>query len=185
MWTFSVSSFTSVIFIVTIRLMVTSRYFTWINLVCIFLLSLGIYFVYIWGSNYTGFSATYQSIQMIFASPQYYLSVLLCVFFCYAIDLLVSSWRFEIGTNPTDFLRRLIHYERSINDAGKEELFDKICQKVRTKYISTDFEREEKLEEKRDLRTNKYGVTLEKVKGGSSVKQIRAPRNEIELEFMQ
>ena len=62
MWAFSVSSFTAVIFIVTFRLMITSRYFTWLNLVCIFFLSLGIYFVYVWGSNYTGFSATYQSI---------------------------------------------------------------------------------------------------------------------------
>jgi len=66
MWAFSVSSFTAVIFIVTLRLMLTSRYFTWLNLFCIFFMSLGIYFVYVWASNYTGFSATYQSIQMIF-----------------------------------------------------------------------------------------------------------------------
>ena len=59
MWAFSVSSFTAVIFIVTFRLMLTSRYFTWLNLFCIFFMSLGIYFVYVWASNYTGFSATY------------------------------------------------------------------------------------------------------------------------------
>lgn len=59
MWAFSVSSFTSVIFIVTFRLMMTSRYFTWLNLFCITFLSLGVYFLYVWASNYTGFSATY------------------------------------------------------------------------------------------------------------------------------
>lgn len=47
-----------------------------------------------------------------------------------------------------------------------------------------DFEREEKLEEKRDLRTNKYGnVTDNKNKDISGPKKVRAPRNEIELEF--
>jgi hypothetical protein len=56
MWSFSVSSFTAVIFIVTFRLMLTSRYFTWLNLFCIFFMSLGVYFIYVWGSNYTGFS---------------------------------------------------------------------------------------------------------------------------------
>jgi len=62
MWAFSISSFTAVIFIVTFRLMITSRYFTWINLFCIFFLSLGIYFTYVWASNYTGFSQTFHSI---------------------------------------------------------------------------------------------------------------------------
>jgi hypothetical protein len=32
------------------------------------------------------------------------------------IDLFVGAWRFEIGTNPTDFLRRLIKYDK---DMGK------------------------------------------------------------------
>ena len=69
MWSFSVTSFTAVILVVTFKLMLWERYFTWINLFSIFVLSLMIYFLYIWASNYTGFSSTYLSMEMIFASP--------------------------------------------------------------------------------------------------------------------
>lgn len=130
MWAFSVSSFTAVIFIVTFRLMLTSRYFTWLNLFCIFFMSLGIYFVYVWASNYTGFSATYQSIQMIFQSPHYYLSVFVCVKLCYLIDLLVEAWRFEINTTPTDYLRRIIKFGKNM-DAEKEHQFETIYQQIK------------------------------------------------------
>lgn len=157
MWAFSISSFTAVIFIVTFRLMLTSRYFTWINLFCIFFLSLGVYFTYVWGSNYTGFSQTYQSIQMIFSSAHYYLTVFVCVMFCYLIDLLVEAWRFEISTNPTDFLRKVIKYDKDVTDGDRMRQFEAIFQGIRRRYMGVDFEREEKLEEKRDLRTNKYG----------------------------
>jgi len=125
MWSFSVCSFTAVIFIVTFRLMITSRYFTWLNLFCIFFLSLGIYFAYVWGSNFTTFSETYNSIPMIFSSPHYYLTVLVCVAFCYLFDLIIQAWRFEINTNPSDYLRKLIAYSYNIDeDVKKQELFD-------------------------------------------------------------
>jgi len=51
---------------------------------------------------------------MIFSSPHYYLTVFVCVMFCYLIDLLVEAWRFEIGTNPTDYLRKIIKYDKDI-----------------------------------------------------------------------
>ena len=160
MWTFSVSSFTSVIFIVTLRLMITARYFTWLNLFCIFVMSWGIYFMYVWISNYVGFSGTYQSIPMIFSSPNYYLSVFVCVMFCYLIDLMVQAWRFEINTNAGDYLRRLIAYSRNIKDNDERlQQFDMIYNEVKKRNIQLDFDREEKLEEKRDLKTNKYGTT--------------------------
>jgi hypothetical protein len=55
--------------------------------------------------------------------------------------------------------------------------------KIKVKGIGQDFEREEKLEEKRDLRTNKYTQPAEKKTSKDGPKKARAPRNEIELEF--
>ena len=160
MWSFSVTSFTSVILIVTARIMVTSRYLTWINLVCIIFLSLGVYFCYIWATNYTGFSDTYASMVVIFTSSHYYLTVTLCVGLCYFVDLFMEAWKFEIRTNPTDFLRKIIHYNQNIEKHDRIEKFNEIYYKIKTHYIQVDFQREEKLEEKRDHRTNKYGVKL-------------------------
>lgn len=70
--------------------------------------------------------------------------------------------------------------------SADEELFGRVFERVRRKYIQNDFDREEKLEEKRDLRTNKYGVPIEKEnRKPGQVQQRRAPRNEIELEFLK
>lgn len=185
MWAFSVSSFTSVIFIVTIRLMMTSRYFTWLNLFCIFFLSLGIYFLYVWASNYTGFSATYLSIPMIFSSPHYYLTVFLCVMFCFLLDLMIMGWRFEINSGPQDYLRKLISFNKSIEDEpARMTYFNTLFDIIRKKYINVDFEREERLEEKRDLRTNKYNIESDDKKGKPvGVPKQREARNMIEIEF--
>jgi hypothetical protein len=103
--------------------------------------------------------------------------------FCYLIDLLVEAWRFEIKTTPTNFLRRLIKFEKAM-DKEKQIEFEMIFGKIKVKGIGQDFEREEKLEEKRDLRTNKYTQPAEKkTSKDTGPKKARAPRNEIELEF--
>ncbi len=105
--------------------------------------------------------------------------------FCYLLDLFVAAWRFEISTNATDYLRKLVSYNKEI-DETKLQQFEQIYSLVRKRNLQLDFEREEKLEEKRDLKTNKYG-TVEVVpkNRAPAVKQKRKPRNEIELEFFQ
>ncbi|CDW77273.1 phospholipid-translocating p-type flippase family [Stylonychia lemnae] len=174
--------FTSLpLMIVTFRLMTTSRYFTWINLVSIYILSLGVYVAYMWGSNYTGFSNTYLSMVTIFQSPHYYLTVFLCVGFCYLTDLFIEAWKFEITTNPTDFLRKIISNGKDIDKHLDE--FNRIYLGIKTQYVDKDIEREGKIEERRDLRVNKYGPNKFKdFKKKEVKKQIK---NEIELEFIE
>jgi len=60
---------------------------------------------------------------MIFSSPHFYLTGFVCVMFCYLIDLLVEAWRFEIGTNPTDYLRKLIKYDKDITQGDRVREF--------------------------------------------------------------
>ena len=67
------------------------------------------------------------------------------------------AWRFEVNTNPTDYLRKLISMGRNIDEADREKLFNIIFDRIRRDGIKLDMEREEILEEKRDLRTNFYG----------------------------
>jgi len=161
--------------------MVTSRYLTWINLFSIFILSLGVYIAYMWGSNYTGFSNTYMSMETIFSSPHYYLTVILCVSFCYILDLFFEAWKFEINTNPTDYLRKVISSGRDIDK--KIEKFENIYLGIKSKYIDKDIEREVKIEERRDLRVNKYGPN--KFKDIKKKEQKRQIKSEIELEFLE
>jgi hypothetical protein len=63
---------------------------------------------------------------MIFSSPHYYLTVFVCVMFSYLIDLLVEAWRFEISTNPTDFLRKIIKYDKDVTNGERMKQFEAI-----------------------------------------------------------
>ena len=91
--------------------MVNERYFTWVNLVSIFL-SLGVYFAYVWISNYLTFSMTYMAIPTTFSTGIFYLTILICATFCYVIDIFISSFTFEILRGPVDFLRKVLSKKR-------------------------------------------------------------------------
>lgn len=150
------------------------------NLVSVFILSIGLYFVYVWVTNYISISNTYASVPSIFASPLFYLTVVVCSMFCYVIDLFIEGWKFEFRTNPTDFLRKVIHRGKDIQKYLQE--FTRLYIGIKAKYVDVDIEREVKIEEKRDLRVNKYGPNKFKdIKKKEHKKQIK---NEIELEFL-
>ena len=124
----------------------------------------------------------------IFGSAHYYLTVLLCVMGCYIVDLYIEAWRFEIKTNPTSYLRKIISYRKKIDSDPKiMEEFENIYKLVKIEGIEEDFKREEYLEEKRDQRMNKYGARSDG-KGLAYKTDVivkREPRNEIELEFLE
>ena len=90
------------------KLMVQMRYFTGYNFLAIFILSMGIYYAFVWACNYLPLSNTYGTILEMHLSPLYYLTIGLCVMLCFAIDLFYRSFYFNILTTPSDFLRLVV-----------------------------------------------------------------------------
>lgn len=108
LWAMSTASFTAMMFIVTLKLMVFERYFAWPNLFSIIVLSLGIYFLYVFASNETDFSNTHASMGVIFSSSVFYFTVVFCVGLAHFIDYGKSAWITVFKTSPTDYLRLLV-----------------------------------------------------------------------------
>ena len=104
-WVFSVTSFTCVIGIVNMKLFTIHRFFTWINALSILLLSLGIYIVVQWLSNYIYPFVTIGSVLIEYQSASYYLSVTLCVLITFVTDHFIELWKFHISQNASDFCR--------------------------------------------------------------------------------
>ena len=148
-WTFSVCSFTSIIIIVTLKLMVYSRFYTFFNIFSIVILSVGVYFLCIWVTNYMIFSNTYLSMEFLWGSPVFYLTVFLLAFGCYVFDYFLSSYTFNIETSPPDFLR--IHRKSKGNAPNFKAEFEKISSDLKTYYLNRDIEREAVLESRREL----------------------------------
>ena len=103
--TFSITTFTSVIFVVTIKLCIYERLFNAFNFISISLLSILFYIAYVWASNYTGFAAEYLSVPVLFSSGDYYLVVFFITGFAFIPDVMAQAWRFNINKTPTDILR--------------------------------------------------------------------------------
>ena len=68
LWSFSVTVFTAVILIVTLKLVLYTRMLNWVSALSFTLLSLAPYFGYVWVTNYLEFSNTHLSIEVTFSS---------------------------------------------------------------------------------------------------------------------
>ena len=90
------------------KLMVQMRFFTKWNFLCIFVLSIGIYYAFMWACNYLTLSNTYGTILEMHHSPLYYLTIGICVMLCFGFDLFFRGLSFNITTNPSDFLRNVV-----------------------------------------------------------------------------
>jgi hypothetical protein len=84
------------------------RYFTRQNFVAILILSLGIYYAFVWACNWLSASWTYATIIEMHQSPYYYLTIGMCVAVCFMADLFIRSYEFNFQTSPADHLRALV-----------------------------------------------------------------------------
>lgn len=67
--------------------MVQMRHFTRANWVAILVLSIGIYYAFMWVCNYLEVSWTFATILEMHLSQLYYLTIGMCVMLCFAVDL--------------------------------------------------------------------------------------------------
>ena len=118
------------------------------NFVSYFVLSLDVYIVYMWVTNYMSFSKTYASIVPLHQSYLYYLTVLLCVGLCFFVDYFISAIQFNLFPTPSDFLRTVVKMGYRMED--NEDKFYSIFAKIKTHYVTKSIHREQKLEKRRE-----------------------------------
>jgi hypothetical protein len=75
--TFTLSVYTSVVFLVTAKLCFQVQYWTWLLVICIFITSLVPYIAFNYLTSLIETSSTYASFEQVFSSPIFYLVVLL------------------------------------------------------------------------------------------------------------
>eukprot|EP01022_Parablepharisma_sp_SALTPOND_P033355 TRINITY_DN88560_c0_g1_i1.p1 TRINITY_DN88560_c0_g1~~TRINITY_DN88560_c0_g1_i1.p1 ORF type:complete len:1431 (-),score=165.41 TRINITY_DN88560_c0_g1_i1:96-4388(-) len=105
MWVSSLVSFTAIIIIVNLKLYTIERFFNWVNIFSYLALSLGLYIAVQWISNYFNEFLVYNTIETLYESPLYYLTVLLCCALTFALDHFIEIWLFHVNMSPADFCR--------------------------------------------------------------------------------
>lgn len=89
--------------------MVQMRHFTLYNFIAIIILSVGIYYAFMWVCNYLPLSNTYVTIVEMHLSPIYYLTIGLCVVLSFCVDLFYRAVHFNMLKTPSDLLRQIVN----------------------------------------------------------------------------
>ena len=88
------------------------------NFISIMLLSVTIYYAFVWAGGSLSFSKTYATILEMHLSPLYYLTIGLCVGLCFTVDLFIRGVQFSILTSPSDLLREDVSLNRGVNTSS-------------------------------------------------------------------
>jgi phospholipid-translocating P-type ATPase (flippase) len=105
MWIVSIASFTSVVIIVNLKLFITTRYITWINAAGILPLSIGLYTMAAWISNYMELFETNDCITQISRTPIFHSSIIATVLITFTIDYFIALLSLYIQPNASNFCR--------------------------------------------------------------------------------
>jgi len=140
MWLWSITSFTSIIIIVNLKILITHRWLNIFNLLNIFVMSILLYYVYTWIANYIPFSRTYMTSEMLHSTPLFYLSVLFWVGIAFWIDYFVEAVKMHFLGRPTAFVRIEVN-ENGCLTPEKEEIFKRLCDKKDEQFMKKDLSR--------------------------------------------
>lgn len=106
LWAFSITIFTSLMFVVHNKLMIHQKKYDWLVLFMNAIASFGFYFFYLWwtDSMYT-IVRQHFTFMMLFTSPVFYFTVGLCSSICFLIDFLLESYSQIMLTDARDLIR--------------------------------------------------------------------------------
>lgn len=109
MWVLALASFTSMILVVTLKILMSSRNLTYMNIIAIFPASILVYIIYMWVSNTLGNTNMENVVMMAHRCPLFYLCIICSVGACMIVDASVESYIFVFKPTPSQFLRTLVN----------------------------------------------------------------------------
>lgn len=105
----SLVSFTCMFTVVTGRLIIWTRWWTYVNFFFYSIMSIFVYILYIWVSEIFGLSLDIRhAVEPLHASPLFWLTLLLVGGGCFLFDVLVEYLRITYIPNGSDFVRILM-----------------------------------------------------------------------------
>lgn len=118
-WSISLVSFTCLYTVVTGKLIIWTRWWTWVSFFFYSVMSIFVYIGYVWLSNWWDQSKVRYSVVQVHLSPLFYLTVFLVGMSCFLCDLLIETIRFDHFKNASDFVREMMLVVRKIGVRAK------------------------------------------------------------------
>eukprot|EP01017_Pseudomicrothorax_dubius_P049053 TRINITY_DN9054_c0_g1_i2.p1 TRINITY_DN9054_c0_g1~~TRINITY_DN9054_c0_g1_i2.p1 ORF type:complete len:531 (+),score=99.30 TRINITY_DN9054_c0_g1_i2:502-2094(+) len=115
MWVYSITLYTCVVLVVSLKLALHTKYWTTMSLAS-FVVTIGFYYVYTWFANYVPFFWVYRSSEMLHSSIHFYATIVLLVGGIYVFELAFLVLRRELFTTTLDFFRHLVSRKLADNE---------------------------------------------------------------------
>ena len=146
MWFMSVDIYSNVLIIVTVTLLITTRYHTWIHFLILFVVTFVAYICFIIIVQYLTIFNSVGTMHVAFTSPVLWLNILLISGFCGLIEYFILSFFFVFKKSTVTILQRLYNQKGVINSEEdlpksikeKLNLYNEIDQKMEDMQIKKD-----------------------------------------------
>ena len=161
LWFTSVNLFTNIILIVSIDLIVYTKYHTWINVVIMLVVTFIAYIVFIIIVEYSTMFNSVATMGTAFGSPTFWLNLIFIVGLCYLIDLAIRAIEFQFYPSICNVLQRLVCQRGSLE--VEVDIPEVVKHKLRLYEIYSS-EKEEKKENRVEFRNNKIEMDEEEAR---------------------
>ena len=111
-WGISLCSFTCLYSVVTTKLIVWTRWWTWVSVFFYSVMSILVYIAYVWFSNWWSGSQVVDSILVPHMSPIFYLTILIVGGSCFLCDYAYEYYRYTYHMNGSDYVRGLMEEKK-------------------------------------------------------------------------
>ena len=128
LWFLSVNFFTSVLLVVTIDLLIFTRYHTWINFVIMLVITFIAYIIFVICAHHATMFNSVGTMAVAFGSPRLWMSLIFVCGTCALIDYFILGFDFIFRTTLGKILQRLYSQRGELND--EKNLPKCICDRI-------------------------------------------------------
>ena len=119
LWFISVNLYTCVLFVVTIDLIIFTRFHTYINFFIILVFTVISYIIFVICVHYSTFFKSVGTISSAFGSSRFWMSFIFVCGTCGMIDYFILGFKFNFNNSLTNLLQRLIIEKGHLNQDYK------------------------------------------------------------------
>lgn len=129
LWYLSITVYTVIIFIVDIKILFFTKFFTICSITSVLLFSIGIYLIYFFVADFISVFYIYKTALAIITSPIFYCYVILIIGLAIVFDIMILVLEREIRTPIYLLFKSLMNKEKR----EKDEIYELIVKDIKEK----------------------------------------------------
>jgi len=108
MWYVSITLYTTIVAVVTLKIIIYTRFWTWMNYCAILFFTIFLYCIWMLIADNIKFFWVYKTIYMLLTSWHFYLTVLVCLWIIYILEMIfiiceTRTWADRFKLDPVTY----------------------------------------------------------------------------------